>query len=114
MRILKCARRGTDAFQIIRNDITKMNTEAIVNTANDRPTVGTGCGHAVYVAPGYEVLSGYRKESIGFVPEGDAFITPGFHLPAKYIIHAVSPLFIDGQHGEEDLLRSCYRKSLAT
>ena len=100
-------------FKIIRNDITKMNTEAIVNTANDRPTVGTGCDHAVYEAAGYDELLSYRKEKIGFVPEGDAFITPGFHLPSKYIIHAVSPLFIDGQHGEEDLLRSCYRKSLA-
>ena len=90
-----------------------MNTEAIVNTANDHPTVGTGCDHAVYMAAGYEELLGYRKERIGFVKEGDAFVTPGFHLPAKYIIHAVSPLYIDGKHEEEMLLRSCYRKSLA-
>ena len=100
-------------FKIVRNDITKMNTEAIVNTANDHPTVGTGCDHAVYMAAGYEELLAYRKERIGFVKEGDAFITPGFHLPAKYIIHAVSPLYIDGKHEEEVLLRSCYRKSLA-
>ena len=79
------------AFKIVRNDITKMNTEAIVNTANDHPTVGTGCDHAVYEAAGYEELLSYRTEKIGFVPEGDAFITPGFHLQAKYIIHAVSP-----------------------
>ena len=101
------------AFKIVRNDITKMNTEAIVNTANDQPTVGTGCDHAVYEAAGYEELLAYRKEKIGVVEEGGAFITPGFNLPAKYIIHAVSPLFIDGHHGEEELLRSCYRKSLA-
>ena len=100
-------------FKIVRNDITKMNTEAIVNTANDYPTVGTGCDHAVYMAAGYEELLGYRKECIGFVKEGGAFITPGFHLPAKYIIHAVSPLYIDGKHDEEALLRSCYQKSLA-
>ena len=100
-------------FKIVRNDITKMNTEAIVNTANDHPTVGTGCDHAVYMAAGYEELLAYRKERIGFVKEGDAFITPGFQLPAKYIIHAVSPLYIDGKHEEEELLRSCYRKSLA-
>ncbi|MBQ1311111.1 MAG: macro domain-containing protein [Blautia sp.] len=100
-------------FRIVRNDITKMNTEAIVNTANEHPTVGTGCDHAVYMAAGYEELLAYRREHIGFVKEGDAFITPGFHLPAKYIIHAVSPLFIDGKHEEEGLLRSCYRKSLA-
>ena len=99
-------------FKIVRNDITKMHTEAIVNTANDQPTVGTGCDHAVYQAAGYEELLAYRREHIGAVKEGDAFITPGFRLPAKYIIHAVSPLFIDGNHGEEELLRSCYRKSL--
>ncbi|MBO4374453.1 MAG: macro domain-containing protein [Lachnospiraceae bacterium] len=100
------------AFKIIRNDITKMNTEAIVNTANDHPTVGTGCDSAVYKAAGYDELLAYRTEKIGFVPEGDAFITPGFNLQAKYIIHAVSPLYIDGNDGEEDKLRSCYRKSL--
>ena len=100
-------------FKIVRNDITKMNTEAIVNTANDHPTVGTWCDHAVYMAAGYEELLAYRKDRIGFVKEGDAFVTPGFHLPAKYIIHAVSPLYIDGKHEEEMLLRSCYRKSLA-
>ena len=99
-------------FKIVRNDITKMHTEAIVNTANDQPTVGTGCDHAVYQAAGYEELLAYRRVHIGAVKEGDAFITPGFRLPAKYIIHAVSPLFIDGNHGEEELLRSCYRKSL--
>ncbi len=100
-------------FKIVRNDITKMNTEAIVNTANDHPTVGTGCDHAVYQAAGYEELLSYRQQNIGYVKEGDVFLTPGFRLPARYIIHAVSPLYIDGSHREEELLRSCYRKSLA-
>lgn len=100
-------------FKIVRNDITKMNTEAVVNTANDRPAVGDGCDTAIYKAAGYEELLAYRKEHIGAVKEGDVFITPGFKLPAKYIIHAVSPYFVDGQHHEEELLRSCYRKSLA-
>ena len=100
-------------FKIVRNDITKMHTEAIVNTANDQPTVGTGCDHAIYQAAGYDKLLAYRREQIGAVAEGEAFITPGFDLPAKYIIHAVSPLYIDGKQGEEELLRSCYRKSLA-
>ncbi len=99
-------------FKIVRNDITKMNTEAIVNTANDHPTVGTGCDSAVYKAAGYEELLKYREEKIGFVPKGDAFITPGFKLKAKYIIHAVSPLYMGGDKGEEEKLRSCYRKSL--
>ena len=88
------------AFKIVRNDITKMNTEAIVNTANDHPTVGTGCDSAVYKAAGHDELLAYRKEKIGFVPEGDAFITPGFNLQAKYIIHAVSPLYMGGNEGE--------------
>ena len=100
-------------FRIIRNDITKMHTEAVVNTANDKPTVGTGCDHAIYQAAGYDKLLAYRREQIGAVAEGEAFITPGFDLPAKYIIHAVSPFYIDGKQGEEELLRSCYRKSLA-
>ena len=99
-------------FKIVRNDITKMNTEAIVNTANDHATVGTGCDSAVYKAAGRDELLTYRKEKIGFVPEGDAFITPGFNLQVKYIIHAVSPLYVGGNEGEEEKLRSCYRKSL--
>lgn len=99
-------------FKIVRNDITKMNTEAIVNTANDHISVGTGCDSAVYKAAGYDELQKYREEKIGFVPEGDAFITPGFKLQAKYIIHAVSPLYMGGDQGEEVKLRSCYRKSL--
>ena len=99
-------------FKIVRNDITKMNTEAIVNTANDHATVGTGCDSAVYEAAGYQELLEYRKKHIGFVEEGDVFITPGFQLQAKYIIHAVSPYYVDGKHEEEEKLRSCYSKSL--
>lgn len=100
-------------FRIIRNDITKMSTDAIVNTANENPTFGAGCDYAVYKAAGMEELLSYRKTHIGVVQEGEVFFTPGFQLPAKYIIHAVSPIYIDGNHGEEELLRSCYRKSLA-
>ena len=99
------------SLKIIRNDITKMNTEAIVNTANEKPTVGSGCDTAVYNAAGYDELLNYRKEKIGFVKEGDAFITPGFNLSAKFIIHAVSPRFA-GEEETEKLVRSCYKKSL--
>ena len=101
------------AFKIVRNDITKMNTEAIVNTANDQVMVGDGCDAAVYKAAGYDELLAYRREKIGPVPEGEVFITPGFRLPAKYIIHAVSPQYRGGEEGEEEKLRSCYRKSLS-
>ena len=100
-------------LKIVRNDITKMTTEAIVNTANEYPAVGTGCDRVVYDAAGLDDLLSYRKEHIGTVKEGDVFITPGFSLPAKYIIHAVSPLYIDGKRSEEEKLRSCYQKSLA-
>lgn len=98
-------------LKIVRNDITKMDCEAIVNTANEHPTVGTGCDYAVYKAAGYDELLAYR-EKIGFVKKGDVFLTPGFRLKAKYIIHAVSPLYINGKKKEENKLRSCYRKSL--
>ena len=100
-------------FKIVRNEKTKMKTDAIVNTANEQPIVGSGCDYAVYEAAGYDELLSYRKAHIGDVRAGEVFLTPGFRLPAKYIIHAVSPLFDNGSHGEEALLRSCYRKSLA-
>lgn len=99
-------------FRVVRNDITKMTTDAIVNTAGSTVGYGSGCDTAVHRAAGEEKLLQYRRDHIGEVPEGEVFLTPGFDLPAKYIIHAVSPLFIDGQHGEEEKLRSCYRKSL--
>lgn len=99
-------------LKIVRNDITQMNTEAIVNTANAQADVGSGCDYAVYMAAGYEKLLQYRKENVGFVPEGGVFLTPGFKLRAKYIIHAVSPVYLGGEYGEEEKLRSCYRRSL--
>lgn len=100
-------------FRIVRNDITKMNTEAIVNTAASQVRVGPGCDFAVYNAAGFQQLLKYRQDNIGVIKEGEAFITPGFNLTAKYIIHAVSPYYIDGEFGEENLLRQCYRNSLA-
>lgn len=100
-------------FKIVRNDITKMNTEAVVNTANERAVVDTGCDSAIYAAAGYDELLAYRREHIGDIPEGEVFITPGFNLNSEYIIHAVSPLYIDGESGEEEKLRSCYKKALS-
>ena len=99
------------AFKIVRNDIVKMKVDAIVNTANMAPIYSHGVDTAVYEAAGVEKLLVERRK-IGFMNEGEVAITPGFHLPAKYIIHAVSPLYRDGKSGEEELLRSCYKKSL--
>lgn len=99
-------------FKIVRNDITKMQVDAIVNTANKEPIYSSGTDYAVYQAAGVELLLEERKK-IGVLKEGEVAITSGFQLPAKYIIHAVSPLYIDGESGEEEFLRSCYCKSLA-
>lgn len=99
------------AFKIVRNDITKMKVDAIVNTANEEPIYSSGTDTAVYKAAGEELLLAER-EKIGFMNEGEVAITPGFNLPAKYIIHAVSPCYIDGTYGEERKLRQCYRRSL--
>lgn len=102
------------SFKIVRNDITAMKTDAIVNTANSEVAVGSGCDIAIYKAAGYDRLLQYRKDNIGIVEEGEVFLTPGFELPAKYIIHAVSPKYRGGNDGEEEKLRSCYRLALAT
>ena len=98
-------------LKIVRNDITKMQVDAIVNTANEEPVYATGVDTAVYKAAGEELLLAERQK-IGFLKEGEVAITPGFALPAKYIIHAVSPLYIDGTMGDEERLRACYRDSL--
>ena len=98
-------------FQIIRNDITKVACDVIVNTANPEPKFMAGTDSAVYRAAGDEKLIAERKK-IGNIAPGDVAVTPAFDLPAKYIIHTVGPAWVDGNHHEFDILRSCYRKSL--
>ena len=98
-------------LKIVRNDLTKMQVDAIVNTANEEPIYSSGTDTAVYKAAGEEELLRERRK-IGYLNEGEVAITPGFELPAKYIIHAVSPCYIDGACDEEKKLRDCYRKSL--
>ena len=85
-------------FKIVRNDLTKMQVDAIVNTANPKPRYSSGTDTAVYKAAGILKLLAERKK-IGYMNEGEVAITPGFKLPAKYIIHAVSPRYIDGNSG---------------
>lgn len=98
-------------FKIVRNDLTKMPVDVIVNTANKAPIYSFGTDTAVYRAAGEDELLEERRK-IGYMEEGEAAITPGFKLPAKYIIHAVSPLYRDGNNDEERKLRDCYRNSL--
>lgn len=99
-------------FTIIRNDITKVAADAIVNTANPEPTVGRGTDSAVYEAAGREKLLAARRK-IGAIEPGGAAHTKAYALPARYIIHTVGPVWIDGASGERETLRRCYENSLA-
>ncbi len=98
-------------FQIIRNDITKVKADAIVNTANPKPIYGGGTDSAIYKAAGEELLLAARMK-IGDIARGEAVETPAFGLDAKYIIHTVGPMWEGGDKGEFDILRSCYENSL--
>lgn len=97
-------------FQIIRNDITKVKADAIVNTANPEPTVGGGTDYAIHKAAGPELLEARKK--IGEIYTGQSVATPAFSLPAKYVLHTVSPAWIDGKHREEEKLRKAYDAAL--
>lgn len=99
------------AFQIIRNDITKVKADAIVNTANPKPIVGGGTDAAIYEAAGKKQLLAERKK-IGEIARGEAISTLAFNLNAKYIIHTVGPIWEDGNKGELDILKACYENSL--
>jgi len=98
-------------LQIIRNDITKVKADAIVNTANPQPIIGAGSDSAIYKAAGENELLVERKK-IGKIARGDIAVTPAFGLKAKYIIHTVGPAWNGGNKGEFDILRNCYIKSL--
>ena len=98
-------------FEIVRNDITKMQVDAIVNSANPRPVVGLGTDSSIHEAAGPELLAARQK--IGPIQPGCAAITPAYRLGAKYVIHTVGPVWDGGSYGEEKLLRSCYDRSLA-
>ena len=97
-------------FEIVRNDITKMTVDAIVNSANPRPIVGLGTDSSIHEKAGPKLLLARKK--IGAIPVGQAAITRAFLLRAKYVIHTVGPVWDGGSYGEEALLRSCYDQSL--
>ena len=97
-------------LEIVRNDITKMRVDAIVNSANPRPVVGGGVDRAIHKAAGAELLA--ARKQIGDIATGKAAITPGFNLHAKYVIHTVGSVWQDGNHGERELLADSYTASL--
>ena len=99
------------SFKIVRNNIINVKADMIVNTANPEPVVGGGTDTAVYEAAGREKLLQARQR-IGAIAPGEAAVTKGYGLDAKYIAHAVSPVWIDGHHHEAEKLRSCYERSL--
>lgn len=97
-------------FEIVRNDITNMQVDAIVNTANPRPRIGSGTDAAIHAKAGPLLLA--ARKLIGSMEPGEARITPGFQLPAKHVIHTVGPCWKDGTQGEREQLRRCYGNSL--
>lgn len=98
-------------LELIRNDITDLQVDAVVNAANSRLQRGGGVCGAIFARADAEKLQ-KACDRIGFCPVGDAVITPSFGLKAPFIIHTAGPVWQGGAHGEEALLRSCYRSSL--
>ena len=97
-------------FEIVRNDITNLRVDAIVNTANPYPVIGAGVDAMIHKAAGPALL--IARQAIGRIDVGCAEITPAFGLQAKYVIHTVGPVWDGGSYGEEGSLRNCYENSL--
>ena len=104
-------------IKVVQGDITTLSVDAIVNAANQVMLGGGGVDGAIHRAAGrelYEACLRVPEVRPGVrCPTGEARITPGFKLPAKFVIHTVGPVYRDGQHGEPEKLAACYRNSLA-
>ena len=98
-------------FKIVRNDITHVKADVIVNTANPKPIYASGTDLAIFQAAGADELLAERKK-VGCIERGDIAVTGAYALNAKYIIHTVGPVWVDGKHEEFETLESCYAKSL--
>jgi O-acetyl-ADP-ribose deacetylase (regulator of RNase III) len=97
-------------IEVVTGDITTERVDAIVNAANQALKGGGGVDGAIHRAAGPELKK--AGLALGGCPTGDAKATPGFRLPARWVIHAVGPRWRDGEHGEPEKLASCYRRSL--
>lgn len=98
-------------FNIIKGDITKVTADALVNAANNRLKEGGGVCGAIFSAAGREQMA-RACDAIGYCPPGGAVMTPAFDLNAKYIIHTVGPVYLDGLRGEPETLKSAYQSAL--
>lgn len=97
-------------IEVVRGDLTAIAVDAVVNAANEALAPGSGVCGAIFAAAGPDLVDACR--ALGGCATGDAVITPGFGLPARWIIHTVGPVWRGGDHGEAELLASCYRRSL--